>query len=310
MDLSSRLESVVPDTLGQFEGGIQSARFEMSSVAPTDVDHSAELSEPNYQFLKEHLYRGSGMVLENGKNYLLECRLIPIVKRQKLSGLNELCSLLQRNPKDILHREVVEAMTTNETMFFRDSALWQELRATILPELIEHRKDTRKLRFWSAASSSGQEAHSFAMALLELGLVDWDIRILGTDLSSQMVERARLGQYSQLEVNRGLPAAHLVKYFMRNGLQWQIKDEVKRLVRFEQLDLRQQLNGYGPFDIVFCRNVLIYFDVNTKQQILKAIRGTLFPGGHLILGSAETVLNLDNSYERRSLARASFYRAP
>jgi chemotaxis protein methyltransferase CheR len=125
-----------------------------------------------------------------------------------------------------------------------------------------------------------------------------------------VVERARSGQYSQLEVNRGVPAPYLVKYFTRNGLQWEVKDEVKRWVRFEQLDLRQKLTAYGSFDIVFCRNVLIYFDVPTKQRILKEIRGTLFRGGYLVLGSAETVLNLDNSFERRSLTRASFYRVP
>ena len=282
----------------------------MSALVQPVVDRSAEITELNYRFLKEYLYRESGLVLENGKNYLLESRLIPIVKRQKLSSLNELCALLQKNPRDGLHREVVEAMTTNETTFFRDTALWQELRTTILPELIEYRKATRRLRFWSAASSSGQEAHSLAMALIEMGLAQWDIKILGTDFSKQMVERARSGQYSQLEVNRGLPAPYLVRFFTRNGLQWQIKDEVKRGVCFEQLDLRQKLNTYGPFDIVFCRNVLIYFDVQTKQQILKEIRGTLFRGGHLILGSAETVLNLDSSFERRPLARASFYRAP
>jgi len=282
----------------------------MSAAVQTVPDRSAELTEPNYQFLREHLYRESGIVLDNGKNYLLECRLIPLLKRQKLSSLNELCTWLQRNPKDSLHRDVVEAMTTNETMFFRDLGLWQELKNTILPELIEYRKDTRRLRFWSAASSSGQEAHSLAIALIEMGLSGWDIKILGTDFSMQMVERARLGQYSQLEVNRGLPAPYLIKYFTRNGLQWQVKDEVKRWTSFEQLDLRQKLATYGPFDIVFCRNVLIYFDVPTKQKILQEIRGTMFHGGHLILGGAETVLNLDTSFERRPLGRASFYRAP
>jgi len=282
----------------------------MSAAVHAAVDPSSQLTEQNYQFLKEHLYRESGLVLENGKNYLLESRLIPIVKRQKMSTLNDLCAALQRNPKNGLHREVVEAMTTNETMFFRDTTLWRELKTTILPELIELRKQTRRLRFWSAASSSGQEAHSLAMALIEMGLGGWDVQILGTDLSQPVVERARSGQYSQLEVNRGVPAPYLVKYFTRNGLQWEVKDEVKRWVRFEQLDLRQKLTAYGSFDIVFCRNVLIYFDVPTKQRILKEIRGTLFRGGYLVLGSAETVLNLDNSFERRSLTRASFYRVP
>jgi chemotaxis protein methyltransferase CheR len=176
--------------------------------------------------------------------------------------------------------------------------------------LIEQRKQSRKLRFWSAASSSGQEAYSLAMTLMEMGLAGWDIQILGTDLSQQMVERARLGEYSQLEANRGLPAMYLVKYFTRNGLQWQVKDEVKRGVHFQKLDLRRKLCTHGPFDIVLCRNVLIYFDVQTKQQILAEMRGTIARGGYLVLGSAETVLNLDNSFERRPLTRASFYRVP
>ena len=198
-------------------------------------------------------------------------------------------------------------MTTNETMFFRDSALWDELKTTIFPELVEVRKQTRRLRFWSAASSSGQEAHSIAIALMEIGLGGWDIQILGTDLSHQMVERARKGQYSQLEVNRGMPTPLLVKYFYRDGLHWRIKDDVQRFVRFQQLDLRQKLSSLGPFDIVLCRNVLIYFDVPTKQRILREIRQTIFRGGYLVLGSAETTLNVDNSFRRRPLTRASFY---
>jgi chemotaxis protein methyltransferase CheR len=280
----------------------------MSAVGHKIADSAADLTEQNYRFLKEHLYHESGIVLENGKNYLVESRLIPIVKRQRLASLNDLCSALQRDPKDSLNREVVEAMTTNETMFFRDSTLWAELKTTILPELVQLRSQTRRLRFWSAASSSGQEAHTLAITLLEMGLGDWDVQILGTDLSDQMVARARSGQYSQLEVGRGLPAPFLVKYFTRNGLQWQVKDEVKRWVRFQRADLRQKLNIYGPFDIVFCRNVLIYFDVPTKQKILTEIQQTLLGGGYLVLGSAETVLNLNSTFERRPSTRASFYR--
>jgi chemotaxis protein methyltransferase CheR len=161
----------------------------------------------------------------------------------------------------------------------------------------------RKLRFWSAASSSGQEAHSLAIALMEMGLASWDIQILGTDLSTQMVERARQGRYSQLEANRGMPTQLLVRYFVRDGLHWQVREEARRYVRFQQLDLRQKLTTFGPFDIVFCRNVLIYFDLETKRKILKEIRRTISPGGYLVLGSAETTLNLDDSFKRRPMAR-------
>lgn len=282
----------------------------MSTGAVNGGNSAAALSPQNYRYLQEYLHRQSGIVLENDKNYLLESRLMPIVAEQKLDGLNALCAVLQRNGSGGLHRQVVEAMTTNETMFFRDSVLWEELKSIILPELIARRKQARRLRFWSAASSSGQETYSLSMALLEMGLQDWDIQIFATDLSERMLERARLGQYSQFEVNRGLPAQYLVKYFVQNRLQWQVKDEVKRWVRFQQMDLRQKLSAFGPFDLILCRNVLIYFDVPTKQQILQKLRGTLLQGGCLVLGSAETVLNLDNSFERRHLTRASFYQVP
>ena len=279
----------------------------MSPEIRNGENQSTVLTPQNYRFLQDHLYRQSGIVLENDKDYLVESRLMPIVKQHKLATLNDLCLLLQRTD-DGLHHQVVEAMTTNETMFFRDPSLWDELKKVILPELVEQRKQLRRLRFWSAASSSGQEAHSLSMALLEMGLRDWDVQIIGTDLSQRMVERAGTGLYSQLEVNRGVPAPYLVKYFVRNGLQWQVKDEIKRWTRFQKLDLRQKLNTFGPFDIVFCRNVLIYFDVPTKRQILKEIRGTVFRGGYLVLGGAETTLNLDDSFERIPQMRASFYR--
>jgi chemotaxis protein methyltransferase CheR len=221
--------------------------------------------------------------------------------------LAELCRILQQDPRSELHREVIEALTINETMFFRDHALWDELKATILPELLAERKSSRRLRFWSAAASSGQEAHSLGITLLEMGLEGWDIQILGTDLSQQMVERARTARYTQLEVNRGMPTPLLVKYFVRDGLYWHLRENATRFIRFQQLDLRQKLSCFGPFDIVFCRNVLIYFDVPTKQRVLREIRSTIFRGGYLVLGSAETTINVDSSFKRRSQVKASFY---
>lgn len=273
---------------------------------------TAELTPQNYMFLQEHLYKESGIVLDGNKHYLLESRLTPILTKRGLSSLNELCASLQRNNPDCLRREVVEAMTTNETSFFRDAALWQSIRNSIIPELITQRKDVRRLRFWSAASSTGQEAYSLAMVLQEMGLEGWDVKILGTDLSRSVLDKASAARYSQLEVGRGLPTTHLVKYFEREGLQWCVKEKVRRLVRFEVLDLRERLRTFGPFDFVFCRNVLIYFDVPTKQKILNEIRGTIFHGGHLVLGSAETTLNLkvDDSLERRQIGQATFYRVP
>lgn len=282
----------------------------MNETVQSTQGASPTLSIQNYQFLQEHIYRESGIVLEQGKHYLLEARLGPIVARRQLGTLNDLCALLKATSEVPLHREVVEAMTTNETLFFRDMDVWEGLRTVVVPELLERHAATRILRIWSAAASSGQEAYTLAMLLLEMGVTGWNIQILGTDLSEQMLERARAGRYSQLEVNRGLPVKHLLKYFTRQGLDWQIKDELRRMVRFEKLDLRHKVQTLGPFDLVMCRNVLIYFDLETKRRILSAIRGTLYHRGYLVLGSAETTLNLDSSFERKSVGRTTFYLAP
>ncbi len=284
----------------------------MTFLGHAVANSASEITPQNYRFLQEHLYRESGIVLDNDKHYLLESRLAPILAQRGLSSLNDLCATLQRNSADLLHREVVEAMTTNETSFFRDPGCWSALKAEILPALIAQRKDVRRLRFWSAACSSGQEAYSLSMTLLEMGLEDWDIQILGTDLSRQVVDKAIAARYSQLEVGRGMPTPLLVKYFERLNLQWQPKAAVRRLARFEVLDLRKSLRTLGPFDLVLCRNVLIYFDVLTKEQILAEIRGTIFRGGHLVLGSAETTFatKAEALFERRQTGQVTFYRVP
>jgi len=264
----------------------------------------------NYRFLKDYIYRESGIVLDDDKHYLIESRLLPIVQQTQLTSLDALCAALRNNGDAPLHKKVVEAMTTHETLFFRDMAPFDALKTEVIPPLLELRKATRKLTFWSAAASSGQEAYSLAMLLLEMGLESWNIQILGTDLSEQILARAREGRYMQIEVNRGLPATSLVKYFDRRGLDWQLKDRVRRMVSFEQFDLRKSMRTKGPFDVIFCRNVLIYFDAETKKQILRELRGALFPGGHLILGGAESTLNLDNQFKRVPVGRTVFYQAP
>jgi chemotaxis protein methyltransferase CheR len=172
---------------------------------------------------------------------------------------------------------------------------------------MEERRDTRKLRFWSAAASTGQEAYSLAMLLIEAGLSGWDIQILGTDFSSKVLDRARSGNYQQIEVNRGLPAALLVKYFRRRDAEWQLSDAVRKLVNFESIDLRASLRALGPFDLVFCRNVMIYFDAETKKKIMKELHGTLFRGGWLLLGGVETAFGLEESFDRQSVGSATAY---
>ena len=271
---------------------------------------TAPIRAENYRFLTEYIYRESGIVLDDDKHYLIEARLLPVVQQSHLASLDALCAVLRNNGDAPLQKKVVEAMTTHETLFFRDVAPFDALRTEVLPPLIEQRKDTRKLTFWSAAASSGQEAYSLAMLLLEMGLGDWNIQILGTDLSDQILARAREARYMQIEVNRGLPASYLVKYFDRQGLDWRLKDRVKNMARFEPFDLRKSMRTKGPFDVIFCRNVLIYFDVETKKQILRELRGALFSGGYLVLGGAESTLNLDNEFKRVPVGRTVFYQAP
>lgn len=262
----------------------------------------------NYGFLQRFLHERSGIVLEPGKDYLVAARLGPLARELGLETLNDLCALLRATREPDVARRVVEALTTNETYFFRDPAQYEAIRAELLPRLRTLRGSSRRLRFWSAAASTGQEAYSLAMLLLEEGFADWDIEILATDINRQVLERARRGVFRQLEVNRGLPAVLLVRYFRRVGLDWQIGEEVRRLVRFEELDLRAPMRALGPFDAVFCRNVLIYFDAETRQRILRELRGTLVPGGWLLLGGAETLCGMEGLFERVATTAPAIYR--
>ena len=274
------------------------------------ADKETLLSNENYAFLQDQVYKGSGIVLDETKLYLIESRLLPILRKERIGCLNDLCALLRAVDGSALKKQVVEAMTTNETLFFRDAAAFEALQNTVLPSIVEQRKSVKKISIWSAAASSGQESYSLAMMLLEMGLPGWQIKILGTDLNNAILQRARAGRYNQIEVNRGLPAKYLVKYFQPAGADWQIKDQVRNLVEFAPLDLRQSLRTFGPFDLVLCRNVLIYFDVATKSKILREIRDTLFPKGLLLLGSAETTLNLSDDFARKVIDKTTFYEAP
>jgi len=254
------------------------------------------LAQDPISYLQQHVYAGSGIVLDAEKQYLLETRLAPILRERGLASLYELCEALRSAQSSPLHAQVVEAMTTNETYFFREPAHYDALRRTILPELMDLRAGTRKLSCWSAAASTGQEAYSLAMMLLEMGMGGWNIDILGTDLSSRVLRQAESGRYSQLEVNRGLPAALLLKYFRRAGLEWELKEEVRRMVRFHPFDLRAGMQWLGPFDVVFCRNVLIYFDQETKINIFERMSKIIEPDGMLMLGAAESVVGITDAF--------------
>ncbi len=266
-----------------------------------------EIHPENYRFLQQHVYSKTGIVLEENKHYLFESRLAPIVRQLGLATINELCMLLQTSCKAEVGRQVVEAMTTNETYFFRDPSQYDAIRAVLLPRLMEERRQTRKLSFWSAAASTGQEAYSLAMMLLGMGLADWNVQILGTDFSSQVLERARSGRYQQIEVNRGLPADQLVKHFRQCGAEWQVSDAVRRMVTFETIDLRDSMRALGPFDLVFCRNVMIYFDAHTKRNILKELHSTMFRGAWLLLGGVETAFGVEEWFDRQTIGNAAIY---
>jgi chemotaxis protein methyltransferase CheR len=287
-------------------GGVTSVPASKAQFATSVPAKLVVVSGDNYKYLQQEIYRQSGIVLDEDKHYLLESRLMPVARAASISSLDELCVRLRAGTDKALEQKVIEALTTNETLFFRDIAPFDALRQKLIPELLAIRPS--KLTIWSAAASSGQEAYSIAMLLKEMGSDGRPVEILGTDLSEQILDRAREAKYVQFEVNRGLPAPYLVKYFKREGLDWQLKDEIRNMVRFRRFDLRQAMASLGKFDIVFCRNVLIYFDVATKIKILNQILTVLNPGGYLFLGGAETTMNLQGSFERVPIGTTVAYR--
>ncbi|MDO9499508.1 protein-glutamate O-methyltransferase CheR [Falsiroseomonas sp.] len=237
--------------------------------------------------------RRSGIVLTSDKAYLLETRLGPILSRFKLPSLSALGQKLRQRPDEVLERAVVEALTTHESSFFRDGKPFEHL-AKILPRLISSRSPGAPLRIWSAACSTGQEPFSIAMLVADAlgGRTDCKVEILATDISAEILQRARLGVFTQFEVQRGLPIRSLVKHFRQDGAKWRIAPELAAMVRFEERNLLNDLSALGRFDTIFCRNVLIYFDAPTKTRVLEALARRLSPEGVLYLGGAETVLGL------------------
>ncbi len=269
------------------------------SLSPADLDYVRELVRTR-----------SAIVLDASKAYLIESRLVPVARQRGLTSPTELIAQLRREPRGPLQEVIVDAMTTNETSFFRDPNLWSGLQEHVLPELIAARRATRSLNLWSAACSSGQEPYSLAMMLLDRfpEVRDWNVRILATDLSAEMLGRAASGRYSQLEVNRGLPAPSLVKHFTRDGAMWQISDRIRQMVEFRMVNLIEPWPFIPAIDVLLCRNVLIYFDLPTKQRILARCRDVLRPDGYLLLGGSETTLNVDESYARIPAGTATAYR--
>ncbi len=245
------------------------------------------------------LKQRSGLVLTRDKAYLLESRLMPVARKWNMKGLEELAATVRTRKDEALLRDITEAMTTNESSFFRDQKPFDQFKQVVLPKLMEARAAKRSIRIWSAACSSGQEAYSLAMLLSEESakMAGWRIEIVGTDISSEMVERSKSGIYTQFEVQRGLPIQMLVKHFKQQGDKWQISPQLRQMVSFREYNLLGDLSGLGQFDIVFCRNVLIYFDQPTKAKVLEAIARQMPKDGVLYLGGAETVLGITDRFK-------------
>jgi chemotaxis protein methyltransferase CheR len=266
----------------------------------------------DYEFLRKLLKERSGLDLSSDKQYLVESRLTPLARRVGLSDIAELIAKI-KSGSEALTLEVVEAMTTNETFFFRDKIPFDHLRQTVLPELVQARANRRSLRIWCAASSTGQEPYSIAMCIKEFAaLAGWRVEIVATDLSQGVLEKSRAGIFSQFEVQRGLPIQMLVKYFTQTGELWQLNADVRAMVQHRQLNLLQDFSHLGMFDVIFCRNVLIYFDQDTKINIFDRLARALEPDGVLALGAAESVVGISDAFsscpERRGLYRPNVTR--
>jgi chemotaxis protein methyltransferase CheR len=268
----------------------------------------------DYEFLRKLLKERSGLDLSPDKQYLVESRLIPLARKVGLPGITELVQKMKFGP-DALTSEVVEAMTTNETFFFRDKIPFDHLRDTMLPALLQARASRRSLRIWCAASSTGQEPFSIAMCLKELGtaLAGWRVEIIGSDLSQAVLEKSRAGIFSQFEVQRGLPIQMLVKYFTQIGELWQLNPDIRAMVQYRQLNLLHDFAQLGTFDVIFCRNVLIYFDQDTKAGIFERLAKVVEPDGFMVLGAAESVVGISDAFkpypDRRGLYRPNAIRA-
>ena len=270
-----------------------------------------ELSQNDFDFLREFVRARSAIELGENKQYLVEARLQPIIHREGLDNYSDLVNQLKQAAQGPLHEKVVDAMTTNETSFFRDMPVFDALAREIIPEVMKQNQATRTINIWSAACSSGQEIYSTCIILLErfpqlrLG---WRLNLMATDLSTEILERAEAGRYSQLEINRGMPAKYLVRYFEQDGSKWTIKPEIRDMVSFKQLNLIKPWPMLPKMDIVFMRNVLYYFSTETRKQILSKVKNQLGNEGYLLLGAAETIQTIDDRFKREHTHKATYYK--
>jgi len=262
----------------------------------------------DYDFLRKCLKERSGLVLSADKQYLVESRLLPVARKAGFGNLGGLVASLRRGHDKALMTKVVEAMMTNESLFFRDKVPFDNARSLVLPALMAARRNSRTIRIWCAAASTGQEPYSLAMLLKEMerSIGGWRIDVVASDLSNEALEKARQGLYSQFEVQRGLPIQLLIKYFTQVGDMWQIAPEIRAMVKYRQLNLLSDFSHLGIFDLIFCRNVLIYFDRETKIGLLSRLARVIAHDGYLVLGAAETVVGLTESFKVVTEARGLY----
>jgi chemotaxis protein methyltransferase CheR len=264
------------------------------------------VTPPEYEYLRKFLKDHSGLDLSADKQYLIESRLLPLLRKLGVPGISELVQKMKAG-STVFNSQVVEAMTTNETFFFRDKVPFEHFRDLIMPQMLRSRVNRKTIRIWCAAGSTGQEPYSLAMSVKEMGLAlaGWRIEIIATDLSQEVLEKSRAGLYSQFEVQRGLPIQMLVKYFKQVGELWQINADIRAMVQHRQLNLLHDFSQLGTFDLIFCRNVLIYFDQETKINVFNRLARAIEPDGFLMLGAAETVVGLTTVFkplaERRGI---------
>ncbi|MCF6378408.1 protein-glutamate O-methyltransferase CheR [Nocardioides KLBMP 9356] len=267
------------------------------------------LSSQSFAYVADLVRREAAIVLEPGKEYLVEARLQPLARAHGPAGIDAYVAFLQSPGGYGARAEVVEALTTNETSWFRDREPFDVLVSHVIPDLLARTATRRKITVWSAACSSGQEAYTIAMLMAEHVVPrGWQVEILATDIAPGMVARTREGRYSQLEIGRGLPAPLMVKHFQRVGTQWQVSDQLRSMVRAQVLNLAAPLPLMPVFDLVFLRNVLIYFDQPTKRSVLGRVRKAMSPEGYLFLGGAETTLGIDESWHRTPVGRLTLNR--
>ncbi len=272
-------------------------------------ENTTKLSTEDLRFVSEFFYKKTGIQLGEEKRYLIESRLKTVLRIANLNTMDELCQELRKGFNVQVETLVIDALTTNETSWFRDGKPFVALEKTILKKMAELKATTRTLNIWSAASSTGQEIYTIAMIIQETGLFNgWNVKITGTDISQSALQQAKEGVYSQLEISRGMPVKLLIKYFDQvDDNTWRVKPVIKNMARFSAHNLKSDATYLGKFDMVFCRNVLIYFDLQSKQQILGHIRKVLHPSGLLCLGGSETTYGVDDYFQPIFIDNAAFY---